>query len=84
MFTIILLNVGLDTLLTKVEKNLRIPQAHTPPQAILSGFWPFFPLISFPPTLFVTAGSRMEPGYDCYLSRTVASCTPLKMSVYCN
>lgn len=53
MFTIILLNVGLDALLTKIEKILRIPQVHTPPQAILSGFWPgfFFSFLSPPHTI---------------------------------
>lgn len=70
-----LLNVGLDALLTKI---LYIPQVHTPPQAMLSGFWPPF-LLYFPHTHYLwAAGSRMEPGRDCYLSRSVANCTPLK------
>lgn len=47
MFTIILLNVGLVAVLTKIEKVLYISQAHTPPQAILSGFWPFCFFLSF-------------------------------------
>lgn len=53
MFTIVLLNVELDALLTKTGKVLYIPEAHTPPQAILSGFWPLFLFHPFPPTLSV-------------------------------
>lgn len=56
--------VGLDAFLTKIEKILHIPQVHIPPQAILSGFWPFCP--PAPHYLWI-AGSRMEPGYGCYL-----------------
>lgn len=81
MFTITLLSVDLNDLLTEVEKkNLHIPQAHTPSQAILSGFWlfgVFFFLLFFPHYLW-TACSRREPAYNCYLSRTVASCKRLK------
>lgn len=50
-------------------------------QAILSGFWLFgfgFFFLLFLPRYLWTACSRREPAYNCYLSRTVASCKPLK------